>query len=735
MIGSPSISQEGPGNGIREFIRVLNRRKIIILAPTVLVAGLAWTIASVTVPRFAATAALTLDVHKVQIVDREVVSRLPLESSTLRSELDVIRSRSLNEEVIVTLGLASDLAVAREVHAWLSPWPYAARGMRDAVGRWFPGIVGKDPASTSDAVPMVTQSQLTDWLVGNLNVGNDGRSLTIVVSFTSESPERAAQIANAIAQTYLDDQVLAKNRATMKASTWLGEEVTKIRQQLEISEAAVDDFRRKSGLLPVRGGTIPGERLGDLNAQLSNAHAERMRAELRLAAQESDLETLPDIVASPTIQRLRKDLGEINLSIFEIRAHSPSYKLTDLEARAAMLQTAIKEETKRIIATLSSEVQLARKKEAELAQSFQEMETQLGDAAHSGVRLIQLEREAAANRSIYETFLARYKQAAEQESLSAPDARLISRAEPPEAPIYPNMLRFLLLGTVGGLAIGGALAFARESLDQRIRQASGVESATGIPVFGLLPKVSRWRGLQPQDYPVEDPHSRFGTALTRVHTALRAPQSPGRKQMILVTSAQPGDGKTSFCTSLARSLAKSRMRVLVIDADPYRSQIATAFGASSCPAFGPIVEQRVRLGDLVQKDAKSAAHFIAAPNPDDLQLLLHSGGFTTLLEEARQAYDVVIIDTPPVMTRADAALIGRFVDIRLLVVRWGRTSWDQLTAAVGFLRLCRVGLDGIVMVGVDPGSASYSQLASFDTAPSDNQFMRPPSDRRLTEAE
>jgi uncharacterized protein involved in exopolysaccharide biosynthesis len=129
MIGSRSISQEGPGNGIREFVRVLNRRKIIILAPTVLVAGIAWMIASVTVPRFAATAALTLDVHKVQIVDREVVSRLPLESSTLRSELDVIRSRSLNEEVIVKLGLASNPAVAREAHAWLSPWPYAARGL------------------------------------------------------------------------------------------------------------------------------------------------------------------------------------------------------------------------------------------------------------------------------------------------------------------------------------------------------------------------------------------------------------------------------------------------------------------------------------------------------------------------------------------------------------------------------------------------------------------------------
>jgi Mrp family chromosome partitioning ATPase len=393
------------------------------------------------------------------------------------------------------------------------------------------------------------------------------------------------------------------------------------------------------------------------------------------------------------------------------------------------------QEMNRILAGLAGEVQAARKKETELTQSFQEMESQLGDAAHSGVRLIQLQREADANRSIYETFLARFKQAAEQESLAVPDARLISQAVPPEDPVSPNKLRFLLLGTVGGLAVGGALAFARENFDRRIRQASKVETVTGIPVFGLLPKVSRWRGLLPQDHPVKDPRSPFGTALVRIHTALRAPQLSERKQVILVTSAQPGDGKTSFCVSLARSLAQSRVRVLVIDADPYRAQIATMFGASSCPAFRPIAEQRVRLGDIAQVDAKSTAHFIPAPNRGDFQLLLHSGGFTTLLEEARQAYDIVIIDTPPVMTSADAAVIGRFADTSLLLVRWGRTSWDEMTAAIGFLRLCRVELDGIVMVGDDTGSASYGQLAGYYTAPSEHQFTRLHSDRRLTAPE
>jgi uncharacterized protein involved in exopolysaccharide biosynthesis len=177
--------------------------------------------------------------------------------------------------------------------------------------------------------------------------------------------------------------------------------VDKIRQDLEKSEAAVDDFRRKSGLLQVRGATIPAERLGDLNAQLSSAHLERMRAEVKLqSARQSDPETLPDVIASSMIQALRKELTEINSQIAAERGYSTFYKLKVLEDRAAVVRKQMSQEMNRILAGVAGEVEVARKKEAQLAQSFQEMESQLGDAAHSGVRLIQLQREADANRSI-----------------------------------------------------------------------------------------------------------------------------------------------------------------------------------------------------------------------------------------------------------------------------------------------------------------------------------------------
>jgi len=182
---------------------------------------------------------------------------------------------------------------------------------------------------------------------------------------------------------------------------------------------------------------------------------------------------------------------------------------------------------------------------------------------------------------------------------------------------------------------------------------SDIAAVTGIPVFGQLPRVSRWRLLQPQDYPVRKPASRFCTSLVQIHTALQAPGSPvrGRGQVILVTSAKAGEGKTSFCTSLARSLARHLTRVLVIDVDPYRRRVASAFGNATASMFGPIAEERAELRDFVQSDVQSGAHFIAAPNERDLRLLLNSGGFARLIEEARRAYDIVILDTPPVRCR------------------------------------------------------------------------------------
>jgi len=224
MIDARVLTQgESTSGGVRDVARFLNRNKVIILLPMVLFAGAAWLIASYTPPRFVAKAVLALDARKVQIVEHEIVSRLPQENAALRTELDVIGSRSAADEVVDQLALTSDPEVLKESRGG-SLWHNLACGAERAVPSWFAWIAEICPAAESSTMPPLNRSQVADWIVGNLKVSNDGRSLSIDVAFTSGNPELAARIANAVAETYLDDQVRTKSVSTVKARDWLHEQ-------------------------------------------------------------------------------------------------------------------------------------------------------------------------------------------------------------------------------------------------------------------------------------------------------------------------------------------------------------------------------------------------------------------------------------------------------------------------------------------------------------------------------
>lgn len=685
--------------GIQEYLRVIAAHKLIILTPTVLMLVGAWGIAVTTPSRYTATAILALDARRVQIMTHEVVSPLPLESAALRTELDIIASPSLAEQVVDNLGLATDRGTLREVGEDDSIPKRLMGLMHTAILAVVTRFGWPDTAAQRQSAVIPTRADVVAWLLGNLKVSNDGRSFTIVVSFTSSDPKQSARIVNAIADTYLANQVGMKNQATSKANEWLAQRLAIIRRQLQTSEAAVDNYRQATGLIEARGTTIIGERLSQLNAQLANAKVEADRDEAKLDAAEKN----PDVVSSPRLQNLRNELvdtqGRIaqaaNGLYFTRRLMLPQFK-----RREAFLERQIGVESKRVIAGLASDLDTARKSERSLAEAVQ----RLGAQSDLVLRLKQLEREAEANRVIYETFLARYKQTIEQEGLAAPDAELVSPA-PIGTPASSAKIPTLLLGGLGGLAIGLSLAFLRENLSQRVTHARIIEERTGVPVLGTLPKVPWWRRREPHEYIEASPHSSFTTALRRLQVVLSLSRLPSNRQVFLVTSAQAGEGKTSFCIALARSLASSDIRTLVIDLDAHRPRIASAFGGCGIPNLGDYAQGRRGLADIVQTDPRTSAHFIAAGGERDFQRLVNSQSFANLIAEARLSYEVIILDTPPVLAMPDAGIIGKAADAALLVVRRGQTSWEMMASAMGFLKLCGIQLDGVVMS--HSGAAAY----------------------------
>jgi capsular exopolysaccharide synthesis family protein len=247
-------------------------------------------------------------------------------------------------------------------------------------------------------------------------------------------------------------------------------------------------------------------------------------------------------------------------------------------------------------------------------------------------------------------------------------------------------------------------------LDQRLHSVGQVEEATGLPVLAMLPALPRHHLARPEEYILRRPRSLFNEALRTTWAAISLSQDELPGNVIVITSSVPAEGKTAFCLSLARSLASDGHRVLLIDGDLRRPGVAGCFGSANDGRLADLLAGRIDLRHAIQTDHKSGAHYIAGQDygshPQDL---LGSTRVASVLEQARSLYDIVLIDTPPILVAADAALIGRYADRCLFFIRWGGTSREHVASALSRLALYNVRVSGIVLSHVNMRKhASYA---------------------------
>lgn len=742
------------------LMQVVLRRKLSIAIPTILFGAGAWFVAAALPPRYSATAVLALDARKVQFIEIDsVVSRLPDENVALRTELDAIASRSMAELVANDLNLWDDPNVrramyspasasqivrshagdfVRQVDALVAPYrpakfssPWSAGASATAI---VPDVAEPQSAAAAPSADDVSAEEeaakrtyaekaaVIDWMLGNLDVSNDGRSLTIYLSFTSVDPQLSSSISNSYADMYLRDQVNLKVRTTQKASGWLESRLVELRDDLERSEAAISRFRRSAGLLEVKGETIAGQQLTDMSTQLSAAKADRTRLEAAASAARDVLRGTASggesarALDSPAAAAIRTNLSAVDAQLAELvgRGSIRLPKTIALQAQHDSLTRQLAAENQRIVRSLESDAQAARAREAQLASNFHSLETRLGQGGQEAVQLNQLIREAEANRDIYESFLSRYKETIEQEGLATADARILSRAEPPFFPSGPSPFPMLLMGLVSGLGLGSLFAALRERLDHRLYRVADIETISSIPVVGILPALPRWRS--PETHVLGRRQTVFGEALQRTHTTFTLSQGFGTPKVIAVTSAIPGDGKTSFSAAWARYLALSGMRVLLVDADFHRPKLAKLLRLGVEPGTADVLRGTMSLEEAVARDTRSGLDVLGAKSDaKSASLLMHQAQFKRLIAEARSRYDFVIIDTPPATAVPDAASVAACADAVLFLVRWRRTPRKALLAALRFLGICGVRVEGIVLTHAQLGRGSYWKSEYYAT--------------------
>lgn len=665
MIISETPADERPAvPGVLAFA-LRHRYKLALMALAGIAAGaFGYSLAE---PSYRSETVLVLDARRIQALSTDaVVSPLPQDSPALRSELDVIGSTSMAAEVVARL---------------------------EKQGVEVPADNAGSDADAPAAVPAGTELDgKIERLVSGLSVTNDGRSYTIYIDYTDPDPRFSARVADAFAEAYIDHQADIQRNETRRVADWLGGKLDSLRQRLENSEKTAEDFRQKAGLTQAGGSTLQALRVTALQGELMNARADLAGAQARVDTarrlqNQGDVPALTEILASSSIQALRSRTTEAERKLSVIRASgaSKSDQIPLLTGEIAASRTQIAAEIESVVDSLQSEVAVAEEKYSRISQALAAAQEKLGEASQDQVRLEQLEREAAANQAVYETYLQRYKQAIEQEGMVTPEARIISPASANTRKVGPRRVNWLALGLALGGGLGLAASFISDARRRRVPSPNELSRLTGLPVLGFIPKLSSSR----RESTALDSRSEYGRAVSALNAALRGSHGEKRPQALALVSPRTGDGKTSMAVGLARALALSGQRVVVVDADTRRPRLAKAFGVRPPAFLDEILDGARPVSQFVCRDTQSAACIIGARRyAGPPEALLASSQFHALIADLMKRFDLVLIDTEALDRSSGALHAALAANEAILLARPDSTDPVRILAAAESLAGC-----------------------------------------------
>jgi len=638
------------------------------------------------------------------------------DDSTIESEIELLKSRAFAARLVDQLALVED----PEFNTALDParrpfWKSAA--WRDhlpgPVRRYlFGDEVSGGAVNEGDGAS--ARLRTIDNFLDRLDVDQVSRSYVLQIRFSAEDAAKAARITNAVADTYIVDQLEGKYAAGQRATTWLRARVDEMRGQLVEAEQRIVD-RRNAGGIAGEGRIDPlQQQIGQINGQLAQAQAARAEAEARFDQVQSLLRSAggigsaANVLNSPLLARLREDETELARRLSEVAAvFGPRHpQMVNLKAEIGSIRGKMVEEVERIVQDLANEVDVARARERELRASLAGLEARVQVQEVSSVELRDLEREAASTREIYESFLQRLREVSETQGLQQADAAILSAATVPVDPAWPNKKLIVLLAFGGGLVLGCIAAFVVERWDgdYGFRSAEEVLEAAGVRALALVPDLSRreTRDMTAEEYILKRPQSAFAESLQRVRTSIFLSDRDRTTRTVLVTSSVPVEGKSLISASLARQSARSGLNTLLIDGDLRRPRLHEVMRVSNTGGLADILFGDTLLSDAIRVDEKSGLKFVpagmASISPPDL---FRSDKAKRLLEQAAARFDLIIIDSPPVGAVSDSLILAPQVDKTVYVVRWQETARNVAMAGIRQIEEAGGDLAGVILSRVD----------------------------------
>jgi succinoglycan biosynthesis transport protein ExoP len=732
-------TQSSFSEDLQEYVRIARRRAplVMLLALIGLVLGIAYSMRLT--PLYTASATLILDTQGKNVVDgAAVVTGIGTNNSAIESEVELIKSYDVAERVVNRLKL-DELEYSSATPSLL----------RRVLGLVFSREEPTEPviqSDTKDAVIRGVQSAVV--------VERKGWTYVIDIRYTSPNPALAAQITNAFADEYLVDRLESTYEATRRANEWLSGRLSDLREKVRASEQAVELFKAQNNIVDTGQTTLSEQQIAKLNEQLILARAETAQARAKYQQVQAvrkrggDVTAFADALQSSALGALKSKGSEVRRELANLSAKYGNRHPSVVSARAQLsdIQRQIGSEATRIVTAVRNDFNVAQSREASIEASLSEMKGSQTNTNQATVKLRELEREAEANKALFESFLARFKQTSEQENLQTNDSRIIERAATPTRPSAPNKKMIALAGLIGGLGLGVVIAFLLEQLDSGFRTNRQIEQRLGVPVLASVPRADGelapsgiggvlhkinpfgWlfrlfrRGGEPDRrmgrsarvnmsrLVTEKPFSTFTEAIRSLRMGIKFADIDRPQKVILMTSALPGEGKSTIASNLAQHAANAGERVLLIDLDLRHPVLTSLYAPEAEIGSVELLMGEADLKQVIIKDPRSGLHVIPSPRRANLTHtaeLLGSQRLKDLLAHLSDYYDLVIVDTSPLLPVTDGRALIEAVDSLVLVVRWEKTAKDAVEAALKQSLGSQDKLVGVVLNDVVANKARY----------------------------
>ncbi|GEN99647.1 hypothetical protein NSE01_14800 [Novosphingobium sediminis] len=700
-----------PAFDIREIIAIIRANLIVISVIVSVTFALAVVVTMLQTPRYTAATTLQINDQSAQIFGKQddtmqdpVVAANDTERF-LQTQVDILKSRALAERVAQKLRLVGNAKF------------YDAMGVRQPTGD-------------------LTRAELEDLTIRTIEDSRDvdlpRNTRLATVSFNSTQPELAAQIANAFAAEFIQTNLQRRFDSSAYAREFISGQLSEARAKLERSERELNAYAREEGLIRDRDSTASGAsqsgRLGNsvtttsllqVNAAANQAQAARIAAEGRWKLISSgNLLSSPDVLANPAISQLLAQRAQQMAELEKQRAnHLEDYPVVQqLKAQVGVIDAQIQSVARSIKASVKQQYDAALDAERSLSQQVADLK---GSSLAEQDQLVQyrlLEREADTNRTVYEGLLQRYKELNAAAGISASNIAIIDPAIAPIRPSSPNLLRNLLIALVVGFGSAAAFIYLRTQLDDSVKVPEDVESKLQMPLLGVIPLVHD----SELEVAMEDPKSPVSEGYNSLRSALLYSTPSGLPKTMLVTSSQPSEGKSTTSIAIARGIARLGRNVVLLDLDLRRPALHRAIpmlNAENSRGVSSILTNQSTVDEALRDtDVETLKVITSGPIPPSPTELLSSSNMLQLLEELTARFDMVLLDSPPVLGLADSPLMAALVDGVVIVIQSDRSRRGSLKASLRRLRSMRTNVLGGVLTKFDPSDSGnrYSEYYGYN---------------------